>query len=120
MSVSAIRPTTATPHPMRRAGDFVVGRDRVADTTAGDSRTGDAATESVALTQVEPVQRAAPVSSSAGRPDASFIAHLIATAEQAPQTRELRRAAVADVEAAYRAASAYAAGSSAHRTQRTV
>jgi hypothetical protein len=36
------------------------------------------------------------------RPDASFVAHLIATAEQLPQTRELRRAAPAVVLSAYR------------------
>jgi hypothetical protein len=30
------------------------------------------------------------------------VTHLIATAEQSPQTRILRRAATADVEAAYR------------------
>jgi hypothetical protein len=36
------------------------------------------------------------------RPDANFVAHLIATAERLPQTRELRRAAPADALAAYR------------------
>lgn len=35
------------------------------------------------------------------RPDASFVAHLIATAEQVPQTRTLRRATSADALAAY-------------------
>ena len=37
------------------------------------------------------------------RPDPTFIAHLIATAQQLPQTRNLRRAAPADVLSAYRA-----------------
>jgi hypothetical protein len=37
----------------------------------------------------------------AARPDAGFVAHLIATAEQLPQTRTLRRAAPADVHNAY-------------------
>jgi hypothetical protein len=37
------------------------------------------------------------------RPDASFVTQLIATAEQLPQTRHLRRAAPADVLSAYRA-----------------
>jgi hypothetical protein len=61
------------------------------------------------------------VSSRVARPDASFIAHLIATADQAPQTRELRRAAVADVEAAYRAvANTNVAGSAINRTQRVI
>jgi hypothetical protein len=35
------------------------------------------------------------------RPDPSFIAQLIATAEQAPQTRSLRRATYADAQIAY-------------------
>jgi hypothetical protein len=37
------------------------------------------------------------------RGDAAFLAHLIATKEQAPQTREKRRAAPAEALAAYRA-----------------
>jgi hypothetical protein len=36
------------------------------------------------------------------RPDASFVAQLIATDEQLPQTRVLRRAAPADALSAYR------------------
>ncbi|WP_316161197.1 hypothetical protein [Bradyrhizobium sp. SZCCHNRI20481] len=39
----------------------------------------------------------------ASRPDASFVTHLIATAEHLPQTRTLRRAAPADVHNAYAA-----------------
>lgn len=35
------------------------------------------------------------------RPDPSFVAQLIATAEQAPQTRILRRGSCADAQAAY-------------------
>jgi len=35
------------------------------------------------------------------RPDASFVAQLIATAEQAPQTCRLRRGSCADAQAAY-------------------
>ena len=37
----------------------------------------------------------------ANRPDASFVAQLIATADHAPQTRSLRRASYADTQAAY-------------------
>jgi hypothetical protein len=108
MSISAIRAYATAPHPMRRAGDFVVEKNAdVVDT--------------VALTRTEPVQRSAPVSSRTARPDAAFIAHLIATAEQAPQTRTLRRADVADVEAAYRSvANMYVAGSASGRTQRVI
>lgn len=36
------------------------------------------------------------------RPDANFVAQLIATAERLPQTRELRRAAPGDALSAYR------------------
>ena len=39
------------------------------------------------------------------RPDARFVAHLIATATHAPQTRTFRRAAVADVMMTYSDAS---------------
>jgi len=35
------------------------------------------------------------------RPDPSFVTQLIATAEQAPQTRNLRRGSCADAQAAY-------------------
>lgn len=100
---SATQAYVTTPHPMRRAADIVVEK-------------AEGAVESVALTRIEPPLRAAPVSSRVARPDASFIAHLIATAKQVPQTRELRRAAVSDVEAAYRAVANV--GSVINRTQR--
>ena len=35
------------------------------------------------------------------RPDASFVVQLIATAERAPQTRNVRRGSCADAQAAY-------------------
>jgi hypothetical protein len=35
------------------------------------------------------------------RPDPTFVTHLIATADQAPQTRSLRRASLADAQMAY-------------------
>lgn len=37
----------------------------------------------------------------APRPDPTFLAQLIATADQAPQTRRLRRASLADAQTAY-------------------
>jgi hypothetical protein len=95
---------------MRRAGDIVIERDVA----------GEASSDSIALMRTESSLHAAPVSSRVARPDASFIAHLIATAEQAPQTRALRRAAVADVEAAYRAVATTVVGSMSGRTQRLV
>ena len=39
--------------------------------------------------------------SATARPDPSFVTHLIATADQAPQTRSLRRASLADAQTAY-------------------
>ena len=98
---------------MRRAGDFVVDADAV--------RPDGKVREQGALTRTEPPLRTAPVSSRTARPDPSFITHLIAMAEQAPQTRALRRAAVQDVQAAYRATASNmtAATPSAGRTQRS-
>jgi hypothetical protein len=39
--------------------------------------------------------------SATARPDPSFLAHLIATAEQAPQTRSMRRGSIEDAQMAY-------------------
>jgi hypothetical protein len=59
---------------------------------------------SVALVPLHsPPGRLAPIVPLA-RPDAPFVAQLIATAERTPQTRLLRRAAAADVHLAYRSA----------------
>jgi hypothetical protein len=85
MSVAKVSRITATPPMMRRAGDLEVAR------APGSG-----------LVTLTPQVNAAP--HALNRPDPSFVAHLIATAEQAPQTRILRRAAIADVEAAYRSA----------------
>lgn len=60
-----------------------------------------AAAESRALVALTPA--AAPSQPVAYR-NAVFLAHLIATKEQAPQTRERRRAEPSDAIAAYRAA----------------
>ena len=40
------------------------------------------------------------------RPDPTFVTHLIATADQAPQTRSLRRGSPADAQTAYGASQA--------------
>ncbi|MGJ5175372.1 hypothetical protein ACQR16_04305 [Bradyrhizobium oligotrophicum] len=53
------------------------------------------------------------------RPDAGFVTHLIATAEQLPQTRTLRRAAPADVHSAY-AARLQPSTTSGERTRQVV
>jgi hypothetical protein len=69
--------------------------------TTDDGAT-DAAPGCVALVPTaEPVERSSkPVRVS--RPDPNFLTHLIATAEQVPQTRTHRRAAQADALSAYR------------------
>lgn len=89
MPMTEIAGDVRSAHPMRRAGDITVPR------AAG----------------VVPVPLAASASGPRGgatfvaaRPDPSFVAQLIATAENSPQTCRLRRAAVADVATAYRSA----------------
>src|SRR5262249_12446167 len=62
----------------------------------------DARPASVELVPVcEPARQARPLGP-LSLPDATFLAHLIATVAQVPQTRQLRRAAQADALAAYR------------------
>jgi hypothetical protein len=39
--------------------------------------------------------------SATARPDPSFLTHLIATADQAPQTRSMRRVSIEDAQTAY-------------------
>jgi len=65
--------------------------------TAGDS-VADEKPAGVALVPLAPAIR---WSAYRPRSRADFIAQLIATAEQLPQTRTLRRASPADAEAAY-------------------
>ena len=60
------------------------------------------AVQSTALTPIAPTFRDTAVSYSQ-RPDASFVAQLIATAERIPETRTLRRASNATAQAAYHA-----------------
>jgi hypothetical protein len=83
MSVARVSRITTSPPMMRRAGDVQVAQ------APGSG-----------LVALMPQVHAAPYA--LNRPDPSFVAHLIATAEHAPQTRILRRAAIADVQAAYR------------------
>ena len=69
-----------------------------------DGVVADAKPACVALV---PVIASAQWSQSSGlqpsRPNSIFVTHLIATAEQVPQTRSLRRATPADAQTAYRA-----------------
>jgi hypothetical protein len=67
-----------------------------------------------------PTVRSATLSRAASQlplPDSIFVTHLIATAEQLPQTRSLRRATPADAQVAYRAHPPLGAGI---RTRQTV
>jgi hypothetical protein len=52
-------------------------------------------------------------------PNPTFVTHLIATAERAPQTRSLRRASFADARTAYRASQSLVR-SLATRTRQTI
>jgi len=74
--------------------------DITADRAADEAGAGPAG---VALVPIAPQQQQGPLSSRMPRPDPSFVAHLIATAEQAPQTRRLRRAAPQEALSAYAA-----------------
>jgi hypothetical protein len=70
-----------------------------------DGVTAEANPECVALVPMtESARWSSPIRSLA-RPNAIFVTHLIATAEQAPQTRSLRRAAASDAKAAYTSSS---------------
>jgi hypothetical protein len=57
----------------------------------------------VALVPLTPAARPARMARQMTRPDPTFVAHLIATAAHAPQTRNLRRAAPSDALSAYTA-----------------
>ena len=73
-----------------------------------------ASAELVPLTQpVQPSPRTAP------RPAPAFVAQLIATFDQSPQTRRLRRASLADAQAAY-GASQIRQRSAGLRTRQTI
>jgi hypothetical protein len=85
MSIAKVSAIAASTAPMRRAGDVPPAK-----------------VPSVALVPLAAAEPAGSLSLRLNRPDPSFVTHLIAMAEQSPQTRILRRAATADVQAAYR------------------
>lgn len=81
---------------------------RIVSTTGPGAQARQAATtanpsaevvSSRALVPLEPPARTPALR--LARPDASFVTHLIAMAEQTPQTRTLRRATPADARAVY-------------------
>jgi hypothetical protein len=73
------------------------------DETVDDGILADEKPACVALVPVVSSALWSRPSQSPSRPDSTFLTHLIATAEQAPQTRTLRRASLADAQTAYRA-----------------
>ena len=66
-----------------------------------DNDVSDAEPACVALVPAEEPARPSPAPRRLSRPDPTFITHLIATAEQVPQVRNLRRATPADAQTAY-------------------
>jgi hypothetical protein len=82
----------------------IVGTSRISQSPPRSRRDGTAVPEaSDAIIETTAPRRTAPPTSRLARPDPYFIIQLIATAEQSPQTRSLRRAETAEVDAAYRA-----------------
>ena len=68
--------------------------------------------------ELVPVAQFVPWSSRrAPRPDPTFVAQLIATADRAPQTRGLRRASLADAQTAYGASQIRRSGTGFHTRQ---
>jgi hypothetical protein len=77
--------------------------DQTDDTADLAADAAEASPTGTALVPTTPAPQHAPAGSRMSRPDPSFVAHLIATAEQAPQTRRLRRAAPHEALSAYAA-----------------
>jgi hypothetical protein len=72
--------------------------------SSADDADAKAKPGSAALVPILPTRpRATSAGSQLSRPDSSFLAHLIATAEQVPQTRRLRRAEPQEALSAYAA-----------------
>lgn len=71
--------------------------------TEGAAGAADAEPACVALVPYTPALQWTSVTACLSRPDPCFVTQLIATAEQAPQTRTLRRATSADAQTAYAA-----------------
>jgi hypothetical protein len=70
--------------------------------TGDDGVQSDAKPACVALVPMaQPAPWTQHVSQTLPRPNSTFVTHLIATAEQVPQTRNLRRATLADAQSAY-------------------
>ena len=83
----------------------------------GEVLTGDPARSLALVPATRPVSWSP--KSATVRPDPTFVTHLIATAAQAPQTRILRRASLADAQTAYGAGQARSYGTG-FRTRQTI
>lgn len=73
------------------------------DQNEAAAQDGDRTSTETALATVTPTARRRATDFHMARPDPTFVTHLIATAQQLPQTRGLRRAAPSDVLSAYTA-----------------
>ena len=71
--------------------------------TIDDEPLLEARSACVALVPVIPSAQGSRAPNRLPRPDPTFVTHPLATAEQIPQTRGLRRATAADAQSAYRA-----------------
>lgn len=78
-------------------------RARPADRKTVPNDPNQAPPPSTALVPVTPAPAAPRISGGGTRPDPAFVAHLIAVAQQAPQTRTLRRASPEEAQTHYRA-----------------
>jgi len=72
------------------------------DAKTSDVETSDAKTSCTALVPLAIIERRSRRRWYRWAPDPIFVAHLIAEAEQVPQARCMRRASLADAQAAYR------------------
>jgi hypothetical protein len=96
-------PIPSRPHPARRPPEAASGP------AAG-----------TALVPVDPVPERATAVLPSPRPSASFLTHLLATAERLPETRQRRRANEADASLAYRTGDPRTGARAAVRLSRTI
>ena len=102
--------------PISAIRGSIVGAAGRAPREVASAPRGARTSESRALIPLQPIERSdTPLRA---RPQAAFLAHLIATKEQAPQTRERRRAEPQDAMALYAAATAGPAAPSGTRLSR--
>jgi hypothetical protein len=86
--------------------DANVGSRRRTATSGASGAAGASATSARAVIALAPIEETSSAGIWTRRPSAPFLAHLIATDQHAPQTRERRRAEPAEAVSAYAAAGA--------------